>query len=185
MDKGFGLAKTTEIAEEAGVTHAMLHYYFRTKEKLFEQVFRVKISLMAHSLEATFNDNKHLFDQLADLIGTHFDFLAANPRLPQFILNEIHLSEERREVYLPLLLEALAKLRKNVEIQLEKALNRGEIRPIRTVDFLFMVLSLNVMSFMAQPIVQTAFYLNEEEQRQFLSQRRAENIETVLSRLRK
>ena len=44
LDKGFALAKTTEIAKQAGVTHAMLHYYYRTKEKLFERVFQEKVS---------------------------------------------------------------------------------------------------------------------------------------------
>ena len=97
LDKGFALAKTTEIAKQAGVTHAMLHYYYRTKEKLFERVFQEKVDLMAHSLVATLDDGKPFLKQMEDLTGAHFDFIAENPKLPFFLLNEIHLNEKRRE----------------------------------------------------------------------------------------
>ena len=43
FEKGYSGAKTTAIAEAAGVTHAMLHYYFRTKDKLFEKIVSDKI----------------------------------------------------------------------------------------------------------------------------------------------
>ncbi len=69
LDKGFALAKTTEIAKQAGVTHAMLHYYYRTKEKLFERVFQEKVDLMAHSLVATLDDGKPFLKQMEDLTG--------------------------------------------------------------------------------------------------------------------
>ena len=114
LDKGFALAKTTEIAKQAGVTHAMLHYYYRTKEKLFERVFQEKVDLMAHSLVATLDDGKPFLKQMEDLTGAHFDFIAENPKLPFFLLNEIHLNEKRRELYLPVLSSAVAEQTCNV-----------------------------------------------------------------------
>ena len=165
LDKGFALAKTTEIAKQAGVTHAMLHYYYRTKEKLFERVFQEKVDLMAHSLVATLDDG--------------------NPKLPFFLLNEIHLNEKRRELYLPVLSSAVRNTLQNVKRRLEQAVKRGEVRPIRTADLMFSIFSLNVMSFVGQSLVQQAFDLDREDVRQFILQRRAENIEMILSRLRK
>ena len=50
LKKGFSGSKTTEIAKEAGVTHAMLHYYFRTKENLFNKVFEEKARQLADTL---------------------------------------------------------------------------------------------------------------------------------------
>ena len=154
LDKGFALAKTTEIAKQAGVTHAMLHYYYRTKE-------------------------------MEDLTGAHFDFIAENPKLPFFLLNEIHLNEKRRELYLPVLSSAVRNTLQNVKRRLEQAVKRGEVRPIRTADLMFSIFSLNVMSFVGQSLVQQAFDLDREDMRQFILQRRAENIEMILSRLRK
>ena len=52
--KGFAGARTTSIAEAAGVTHAMLHYYFRTKEQLFERILDEKMRLMGESVLAAF-----------------------------------------------------------------------------------------------------------------------------------
>ena len=173
LDKGFALAKTTEIAKQAGVTHAMLHYYYRTKEKLFERVFQEKVDLMAHSLVATLDDGKPFLKQME------------NPKLPFFLLNEIHLNEKRRELYLPVLSSAVRNTLQNVKRRLEQAVKRGEVRPIRTADLMFSIFSLNVMSFVGQSLVQQAFDLDREDVRQFILQRRAENIEMILSRLRK
>lgn len=185
LDKGFALAKTTDIAREAGVTHAMLHYYYRTKEKLFERIFQEKVQVMASSLSASFENDKPFFEQLEDLIGTHFDFVANNPRLPLFLLNEIHLNEERRRMYLPVLLKALGETRRKLAEAMERALKRGEIRAMRTADVLFSIVSLNVMSFVGLPIAREAFDMDEEDMRLFVTQRREENIEMLLSRLKK
>lgn len=185
LDKGFALAKTAEIARAAGVTHAMLHYYFRTKEKLFEKIFEGKVQDLARSLTATFDDTQPFLEQVAKLAGAHFDFIAAQPRLPMFVLNEIHHNEERRKIYLPMLVNALRDTIRNLGLQLESALKRGEVRPVRTSDLLFSMASLNVMTFAGLPIAREAFAMDEEDVRQFVAQRRAENIEVVLSRLRK
>ena len=170
LDKGFALAKTTEIAKQAGVTHAML---------------QEKVDLMAHSLVATLDDGKPFLKQMEDLTGAHFDFIAENPKLPFFLLNEIHLNEKRRELYLPVLSSAVRNTLQNVERRLEQAVKRGEVRPIRTADLMFSIFSLNVMSFVGQSLVQQAFDLDREDMRQFILQRRAENIEMIFSRLRK
>ena len=163
----------------------MLHYYFRTKEKLFEKIFEGKVQDLARSLTATFDETQPFLDQVAKLAGAHFDFIAAQPRLPMFVLNEIHHNEERRKIYLPMLVNALHDTIRNLGLQLEAALKAGEVRPVRTSDLLFSIASLNVMTFAGLPIAREAFGMDEEDVRQFVAQRRAENIEVILSRLRK
>ena len=54
LTKGYAGARTTSIAEAAGVTHAMLHYYFRTKEHIFERILDEKMRLMSESVLAAF-----------------------------------------------------------------------------------------------------------------------------------
>ena len=119
------------------------------------------------------------------MIGTHFDFIAANPRLPLFLLNEIHLNEERRRMYLPILLEAVAETRQKLSYEMERALKRGEIRAMGTADLLFSIVSLNIMSFVGLPVAREAFGMSEEDVRLFVARRREENVEMILSRLRK
>lgn len=88
--KGFGGARTTVIAEKAGVTHAMLHYYFRKKELLFERIVAKNISLLAQTVVAAMgNPDMPIVERLKSGIASHFDLIAANPQLPRFFINEV------------------------------------------------------------------------------------------------
>ena len=80
LNKGFAGARTTSIAEAAGVTHAMLHYYFRTKEQLFERILDEKMRLMSRSVLTAFGQpDLPLPERIRDGVESHFDFIAANP----------------------------------------------------------------------------------------------------------
>ena len=90
LTKGFDGARTTSIADAAGVTHAMLHYYFRTKEQFFGRILNEKMALMATSMVAVMgNPSLPLVERIGQGIGQHFDFLMTNPELPRFIINEV------------------------------------------------------------------------------------------------
>ena len=88
--KGFAGARTIAIAEKAGVTHAMLHYYFRKKEQLFERVITKNAALLAQTMIAAMdNPDMPIVERLKSGIASHLDFIAANPQLPRFFLNEV------------------------------------------------------------------------------------------------
>lgn len=184
LEKGFTLAKTTEIAEKAGVTHAMLHYYFRTKENLFEQVFRQKVYLIAGALDTVFNSQLSFKQQLENLIRTHFEFLRANPRLPFFLLSEISRDGKRRRMCISILLPVLRRVFTNLADVLDEAVQKGEVRPVRAADLVISILSLNVMPFVGQPVMQGILNLGNEEMEQFIENRMQENLETIWSRLK-
>lgn len=184
LEKGFTLAKTTEIAEKAGVTHAMLHYYFRTKENLFEQVFRQKVYLIAGALDTVFNSQLSFKQQLENLIRTHFEFLRANPRLPFFLLSEISRDGKRRRMCISILLPVLRRVFTNLADVLDEAVQKGEVRPVRAADLVISILSLNVMPFVGQPVMQGILNLGNEEMEQFIENRMQENLKTIWSRLK-
>ena len=97
LKKGFSGSKTTEIAKEAGVTHAMLHYYFRTKENLFNKVFEEKAKQLADTFLSRVDESLPFLEKIKCFIEAHFDLLTANPELPLFIyLSLIHISEPTR-----------------------------------------------------------------------------------------
>ena len=184
LERGFVLAKTTEIARRAGVTHAMLHYYYRTKENLFEQVFRQKVQLVAELLDTAFDEHLPFARQLETLIQVHFEFIRANPRLPFFIINEIYLDEKRRKICIPILLPVFRRVFANLTKALDTAVGRGEVRPVKASDLLMSIFSLNVMGFIAQPVMQAVMGLSKEEMDQLMVQRGEEIFETIWSRLR-
>ncbi|MEF9924256.1 MAG: TetR/AcrR family transcriptional regulator [Muribaculaceae bacterium] len=184
MAHGYDGAKTTVIATKAGVTHAMLHYYYRTKENLFNKVFEEKIDLMAQSIFLSFqNSHLHLIDRIKAGIEAHFDFLSANPDLPRFVVNELISKPERRRI----MEDKIGNIVSNIFIQLQQELNKyidkGIIRPINVIDLLIDIASLNVFVFVSLPLLRSfaiAPYGNEKD---FLIARKKENVEMIMSRL--
>ena len=86
IEKGFDQARTVSIAQRAGVTHAMLHYYFRTKEQLFDKILDRKIGLIEEIITSLFAEpDLPLKERLTQVISRHFDLLVANPGLPRFL----------------------------------------------------------------------------------------------------
>ena len=100
VDKGFKNASTTAIAQIAGVTQAMVHYYFRTKENLFKKVFQEKVQIVANSFEMVFHENSSFQDIIRNFIEKHFDFIAQNPQLMSFVYNEITSNADSRKLVL-------------------------------------------------------------------------------------
>ena len=185
LQKGFDLARTTAIAKEAGVTHAMLHYYFRTKEKLFEKIISDKISSLGELMLDSFsNSDLPLFEKIASAITRHLDFVSANPSLPIFFIREIYSNPENMKP----VMESLAAIAKRsvpgLQKELDEAAARGECRKIRAEMLLLDIVSLNIFSFVAQPVVETAFPDLFSDRARFLRQRKRENIETIIRRLK-
>ena len=91
LAKGFAGARTTAIAEDAGVTHAMLHYYFRSKQNLFDRIVESKIELLDRLVFSAFDDDSFpLAERLSRGIAAHFDFIADNPGLPAFMITQLN-----------------------------------------------------------------------------------------------
>lgn len=182
VQKGYDGTKTTAIARRAGVTHAMLHYYFGSKERLYEQVLESKTRELSRSIvEAFSRPGRTLTDRLRDGIGLHFDYLTAHPDLPRFVINE---AARRDDIQLPLVRGVMRRIRCVVgRLQAEAdALCRSEGRPPVSLRRLLLdVVSLNVFTVTACPLLCRLYEMPREE---FLALRRAEIIETALRRLK-
>ncbi len=98
--KGYAATRTRDIAEEAGINLALLNYYFRSKEKLFEQIMMEKMQSFFGSLAPVLNDtNTTLETKIELLVACYIDMLTLDPNMPLFVLNEIqnnltHLKEK-------------------------------------------------------------------------------------------
>jgi TetR/AcrR family transcriptional regulator len=186
MSKGFDGAKTQSIAKAAGVTHAMLHYYFRTKEHLFEMVFENKVSLIAGSFVNILDDGVNYEDAIEKLIRAHFRFLKANPRLINFVLYEVRNNKERREllfsVVSPLILKVFNKLKAMTETEIEK----GTIRAVDPLKLLENIISVNLMTFIIYPIARD--FIPDKTKRhyeQLLKEKEDSNVDYILHYLHK
>ena len=185
IEKGYAGTKTTEIADDAGVNHALLHYYYRTKENLFSQIFEQKASELMGCFTIAFDIDSSFLEKLKGGIETHFDFLSKNPNLPLFILREIIADKDRKEYVLKNILPVGKEMFRKFKTVVRKEIRRGFIRPVRAADLLLNIISLNVFAFVA---AQLLFDMDAEEDREklrfFLEERKRNNVELIINSLK-
>jgi TetR/AcrR family transcriptional regulator len=184
LEKGFAMTSTTEIAKAVGCNQALIHYYYRTKEKLFVAVFEKKAAVFFSGF-ATIDEGALSFEESLRLkIEAHFDMIRANPQLPFLIINELTTNPSRIES----IKEGIGKIAAGVffplEARLKEEIAAGRIRPISAYDLVIDMLSMNVMFFVASPIVRAALALSDEEFERTVEARRRESVEVILRSLR-
>ena len=185
LEKGFAMTSTTEIAKEVGCNQALVHYYFRTKDNLFNVIFEQKFKLFFQSVFEMKNmGNLSFQDKLRHFIESHFDLLRKNPKMPALILNEL----SRRPDQINVLREKLHTLPEQLFAELEKELQveikKGNIRDISMMDIIISMLSLNIALFVIMPIAEKMLQINEIQKEYMITHRRSENVEFILKSLR-
>ena len=185
MLKGFDGAKTTSIAHAAGVTHAMLHYYFRTKEQLFERILTEKVQLMSESVLAAFGQpGLPLLERLKDGVTCHFYFIAANPQLTRFIVNEVLSRPERYKLMSDKIVKVADCLMKGIQQELDELHAQGKVEWVDVRMLLLDIISLNVFPFIAYPIIEPILGDIAADRNRFFELRKAENIEMIMRRIK-
>ena len=95
VDKGMDGARMQDIANHAGINKALLHYYYRTKDQLFNAVFEMIAKKILKKFAPVFDENLTLEEKIRFFFKEHISFLQENPRLPAFLLNEVNRHPER------------------------------------------------------------------------------------------
>ncbi len=181
LEKGYGKARTTEIAKRAGVNHAMLHYYFRTKEHLFEVVFQKKANLMADLILFAFRQELPFLERVKKGIEDHFDFIAMNRQLPTFIFSEIQHNKELKKIFIAAVREKALLVFDSLKKEIDEEVQKGTIRYIEPVDLLLTMLSLNCFVFISAPVLSEIVPVDLTR---FLEQRKRLNVEIIINQLK-
>lgn len=185
FEKGYAGARTVSIAEAAGVTHAMLHYYFRTKDKLFERIVSDKMTLLGNIvLSAIGDESQPLEERIRQGVERHFDLISANRDLPRFIVNEVFSHPERIEILKTSIQNIVNDLLNNLQQEIDEYAAKGLCQQADARMLLIDIVSLNVFPFMAAPIVKEAIGYSYKSYDEFLTLRKKENVETVLRKLK-
>lgn len=184
LEKGYAGARTASIAEAAGVTHAMLHYYFRTKEKLFEKIVSDKIGTIGNLVLSAFGDeNLPLAERVKQGVERHFDFIAANRDLPRFLINEVYANPTIFEGNAIGIKGITSCLLDKLQADIDEGASRGECRQLDARMLISDIVSLNVFPFVAAPIFEVALGGIYESYGHYLALRKAENVRTILDKL--
>ncbi len=185
FEKGYAGSRTTSIAEAAGVTHAMLHYYFHTKDQLFERVVSGKINMLGDIiLSAIGDDDLPLEVRIRQGVERHFDFISANRDLPKFIVSEVLARPEHVDMMKQNALHIVNNLLGNLQREIDEYAAQGLCRQVDARMLLIDIVSLNVFPFMAAPIVYGAIGDSYGSYDEFLAMRKNENVETILDKLK-
>lgn len=185
LEKGFAVTSTTEIAKEVGCNQALVHYYFRTKENLFNLIFEQKFKIFFQGIFEMKNlGNSNFQDKLKFIIESHYDILVKNPKIPSLIFNELSRQPEQinilREKLRALPEQFFAELNKDLQAEIE----RGTIREISLMDLIISMISLNIALFLMMPVAEKILQLNETQKEFLILHRKAENVEFILKSLR-
>jgi len=184
--KGYSAARTEEIAKEAGINRALLHYYYRDKQTIFNLIFESRFKEFFKGLFVIFEaDNTSLFDKIRRMVDHEITTLTKHPDLARFIITEIAQEPE-------LLLEHGKKLGVNPRLFIEAfekqvfhEVNIGIIRPIEGKQLLINIMSLCIYPFVAKPIIQTMMALDEPSFYQMTEQRKKEVSEFIINAIKK
>jgi len=184
LEKGFAMISTTEIARIAGCNQALVHYYFRTKENLFQSIFENKFRMLISTLPIDNQSNKSFEEKLASIVEAHFELIRSNPKLPFLIFNELITNPQRLKSLKEKLGEIPRPMFLQLQLQLQEEINKGRIRQINILDLLLTMLSLNVMIFLGTPIIKNILQLSDNELNDLYEHRKKENVTIVLNSLR-
>jgi AcrR family transcriptional regulator len=186
LEKGFNGTSTTEIAKAVGCNQALIHYYFRTKEKLFWDIFSPKMEQAVEYLDAPLDEGVDFFERISNVIDLYFGMMSLDERLAPFIVNELLMSPARWTMFRERFLrnesssQAFVKFEKMVEEEIRK----GTIREIRANDLILDVMSLCMTTFIVAPKGYASGECDSSVRREYLEQRKKEIKVLVMNGLR-
>jgi TetR/AcrR family transcriptional regulator len=154
LSKGMAAARMQEIADEAGINKALLHYYFRNKEKLFEGIFNEVFIQLGSGIKALLESEMSVMERLKMLVDLYVDTLLQNRYLPLFVLNEMNV---RPEKFSELINKSIAIHLAGFLQQVVEEGEKGNIRKIDPRHLLLNVLGMIIFPFAAYPLLKSVF----------------------------
>lgn len=178
IQKGFQGTKMQEIADEAGINKALLHYYFRSKEKLFEQIFAEAFEQLIPTLSQKLDEITDLETFIRFFVPFYTNFIQKNPHLPQFIIHELSQNPDRIRSLAAAQVFPFPKLSRMIT----QAVTEEKIRPIETDSLIINIMALIIFPIVAKPMIEgVIFKQNTAAYQNFMAKRSEEVIETILN----
>jgi AcrR family transcriptional regulator len=180
--KGMSGARMQDIADAAGINKALLHYYFSSKDKLFEVIFMEEAKKFFPKINMIFESELPLFEKIEKFTVEYIDEIQQNPYLPLFILNQINQDTDK------FLGKLLGKENQpnphNFLAQIEKEVKNGTIRPISPIQLLINLLSMCIFPFIGKPMILRKIGLDELQFRHLMEQRKKEIPQFVINAIK-
>ena len=176
--KGFDGARMQEIADTAEINKALLHYYFRNKDKLFEAVFEETLLQIGPIVLSFVNEPIPLEVKVWKFVDDYIEIIRNNPKLPLFILNEIHVNPDR---ILSFLIISSFLDTAVLQDQLNKETDENDLKRIDVKHFVVNILSMTIFPFIGRPIIQKTLKIKDDDWEKFLEERKRIIPQTIMN----
>ena len=183
VQKGMAGARMQDIADEAGINKALLHYYFSNKEKLFEVIFLEAAGRLFPKINAIFESDKPLFEKIHNFCEEYIEVVMENPYLPLFVLYEIN----QDPVYFmkKLMPPGLRPNPMHFLSQIDTEVKKGTIKPISPLHLMINLVSLTIFPFVAKPMIQVNLGIDEWQFRAAMEQRKKEIPQFIIDAIKR
>lgn len=183
VTRGMAGARMQDIADEAGINKALLHYYFRNKEKLFEVIFMQSAQKLFPKINSIFESDAPLFEKIENFCEEYITIISENPYLPMFVLNEV---SKNPETFLQTFWNQQSSPRPNKFLeQVEKEIKKGTIKKISPLHLLINLISMSIFPFVGKPMIQYAMGLDELQFKNIMEQRKKEIPKFIIDSIKK
>ena len=183
IHKGMAGARMQDIADEAGINKALVHYYFRNKDKLFDVIFTEAALKLFPRINIIFDSDANLFEKIRRFVEEYITVMSENPYLPMFVLNEIN---KDPETFLSHMKQKFGFPRPEKFLQqIEKEIKKGTIKKISPLQLLLNLLSLCIFPFMVKPMFQLHIGVSEAQFKALMEQRKKELPEFIIDSIKK
>ena len=189
MRRGTAGARMQEIADEAGVNKALLHYYFRSKNRLAEAVFqRVAVRLLPPII-AVLGSDAEIEEKVTRVVAIELEQLSLSPFAPAYVISELNQHPDRVRQFIKAMTGVeidgvIPHVRAKLDKQLRARARAGTLRPISSEQFVVNLLALCLFPFAARPMMAVALQLDERGFKRFIEQRKTELPAFFLNALR-
>lgn len=182
LEKGNDGTRMQEIADKAGINKSLLHYYYRSKEKLFAAVFKFAFSQFAPLIFGILKQEDDFFTLIRNFISVYIDIVSKNPFIPLFILNEINKKNTG------LFINTIKSAGLNPQIfrdRVQKEIDNGLIRPVEPNQLIVNAIGMCVFPIIGRPMIQVILFNdNKEEYNKFLETRKNEVADFIINSIK-
>ncbi len=176
--EGYSGARLQSIADQTGVTKAMIHYYFKTKENLFRETFDAVCNELMNDLFSPLEKKHSLYSKIEDFTDKVITRFERQPVKAQFLVSELN---RYPDTTLQVLREHYKCDLSVLNRQLKEASESYEIAPVSSDQLIANVLSLCIFSYSGQAFLQEVLDKDDDSFEMFLEQRREVIKDTIMN----
>ena len=180
-NKGMAGARMQEIADEAKINKSLLHYYYRSKQLLFEAVFKKAFNKLSPQINTILNSDQSICEKIKNFSNNYTTFMIKHPYLPNFILQELNRNPEFVKDLISI--KTFPSI-KNFKKQINDAVKEGKIRPIEAEQLFINILALNIFPFIGAPLIKGFINATDKEYKNILKSRKTEVSDFIIQSIK-